>query len=365
MPLVPFSIAEGIAISIAAFSLAPSIFEKGWITASALLHPNPDFRGFFVFGPISHLQRTNFQLGFRVIGFVEIVVILACAMSSWRVLDREHRMLSELAVVAFLFQVPLATVLWLYLPEIGFVQYPFRFLAVMGTVLPLVVISRGVAHKLRVATCILMAFLSMLPPLFYFRIKAVNFESVQKLAQSLAHGYPGTREYTPAGAIARRAPTALLALSVANDSQSSQCSLLSLSDGQRLKVISVHAESPCRVRIATYFYPYWQATDESGEILQTSRDDAGLLVVTVPKGRHTVQIRFHPYSPIRILSMVISLVTIVCLIVEFWKSFRKGKRESHTGKELLERTRREMESAAPASNALAIDLSYRLAEAAT
>jgi hypothetical protein len=221
----------------------------------------------------------------------------------------------------------LTTLLWLYLPELRFVQFPFRFLSVIGVVLPLVVFGNGIAPKLTKTACGLMAALAMLPPLFYMRIAPVASSALPSYAAYLRQGYPGTDEYTPTGAVTQNSPATLAPVIADSPSDVLRCSVTSLPGGARLKNISVDTDGVCRVRFDTYFYPYWEAADETGGKLLTSRDDAGLLIVEVPKGQHTVHVRFHVYSVVRMISMAVSLAVFLCFFFEVWRYLRSGTRE--------------------------------------
>ena len=320
--VLQFFIAESIAILVAAFYLVPAFFEKQWITTSALLHQ--DFRNFFVFGRISGFQRMNFELGLWAISCAEVAVIAISLVTRGRAKDSRGRLLYELAAVAFLFEIPLSIVFWWYLPGLRFVQFPFRFLSVLGVAVPLTVMAKGFNPRVMGASCGVLAALALLPLIFYLRINKIVPSSLPDLSGAISHGYPGTEEYTPTGAVTRLAPVTLAPVTWSDNSQGAQCNLLSYSNGARLKLVSVNAESVCRVRFATYFYPYWEATDEAGTRLQTSRDDAGLLVVSVPKGQHSVQVRFHAHSLVRTIAFGISALTILSLILGLWKGSLGG-----------------------------------------
>jgi hypothetical protein len=59
-----------------------------------------------------------------------------------------------------------------------------------------------------------------------------------------------------------------------------------------------------------YYYPYWQAIDESGTHLETRRDADGLLLVSVPAGEHTIRLVFEARSVIRTGSLILSLLSL-------------------------------------------------------
>jgi hypothetical protein len=325
--LLHFLAAESVAVLVAAFYLIPAFIERGWITTSALL--KQDFRDYFIFGSFFGLHRMFFILGLWAITLVQVAIIVACIVNRGRMANSQHRLMYELAAVAFLFELPVTAVLWLYLPAFRYIQFPFRFLAIIGAVLPLIVIGSGASSKLLKSACGLMTLLALLPLIAYLRISPAASSGIPDLSAEIRQGYPGTVEYVPTGAVTQNMPITLTPASVTNDSSDSGCRLVNLSNGPHFKLVSVDAQALCRVRFATYFYPYWMATDEAGKRLQTSRDDAGLLVVTVPAGQHTVQIRFHAYSPVRVISMAVSLVAFLFLALELWKYSRNSTSESH------------------------------------
>lgn len=323
--LLSFITAEFIAILAAAFYVVPVFFEKEWITASSLLHQN--FRDFFVFGPISGLHRMRFQLGLWIIALLQIAVIAASIVICRRKVNSQYRSLCELAAVAFLFELPVTTVLWLYLPEIRYIQFPFRFLSIIGAVLPLIITGNGINRTFLKTTCCLMALMALLPLISYLLIKPATSSNILDLSAVSRHGYSGTVEYVPAGALVQNTPIKLMPVSVDNDPFDATCKVAMLSGGPRLKLISVDSHGPCRIKFATYFYPYWVAADEAGNRLQTRRNDAGLLVVTVPAGQHTIQLRFQAHSVVRMISMAISLVTFTLIALGLWKFPRNNASE--------------------------------------
>ncbi len=68
------------------------------------------------------------------------------------------------------------------------------------------------------------------------------------------------------------------------------------------------------MRVAVYFYPYWHGTDEQGRNLQLDRDSYGLLLTTVPQGKHTLQFHFRARSRLRTGSMAVSILSLAAWI---------------------------------------------------
>jgi uncharacterized membrane protein YfhO len=67
--------------------------------------------------------------------------------------------------------------------------------------------------------------------------------------------------------------------------------------------------------VAQFFYPYWRATDEAGNVLQTSRDPYGLLLIQVPAGQHTIQLAFVAASTARSVSIAVSILTLLLILL--------------------------------------------------
>jgi hypothetical protein len=102
------------------------------------------------------------------------------------------------------------------------------------------------------------------------------------VAQWTRIGYPGWSAFIPAGVDPPSAPTDLPLVS----SDGCSATLESPRKGQR--ILETDSSGPCKVLVKIYYYPYWRAVDESGDLLPTGKDSYGLLLVSVPSGKHTV-----------------------------------------------------------------------------
>ena len=326
-PLVRFLAAEAVALLASAFYLVPAFVEKKWISTDALLHQN--YQDYFVFGPLSRIHRTRFELGLWVISCVEIAIVVGCLAGRSPKAKQHSRLLYVLAGVAFLFQLPVTALLWQYLPQLRYVQFPFRFLAILGVVLPLVVLSSAMKPWAVKTAAGLSVALALFPVAFYLRIAPSSPSTTANYLAALESGYPGTEEYTPAGGTLVLSPTMALSVSAVSD-PGNQCSVSNLATGTRTRKIAVISESPCRVRFPIYFYPYWEAADEAGDKLVTSRDSSGMLLVDVPRGRHTVRVRFHPYSMLRLFSLTASFAVFLYFAVTLMRFLRKESKRSNT-----------------------------------
>jgi hypothetical protein len=224
----------------------------------------------------------------------------------------------DLAVIAFVFQLPFTAFLWRSLPEFGFIDFPYRFLALMAACLPLVLLARKSPRALRIPAYVLMGLMALLPFLGYprrgFQIVPRPYPRFAQTIAEFRQGYAGLPEFVPAKAIKPSAPLHLPAVTTAADKADSVCRVALLSSAPQLRVFSTASTQECGVQLALFFYPYWRALDETGAELPTGRTAAGLLVVTIPAGRHTVRVVYKPGSPLRTASALVSIAAVFLVV---------------------------------------------------
>lgn len=304
-PLVSFSLAEVISLLATSFYLIPAFVEKGWISISALWNKVLPYHGFFY----ALVGRSNLQIGVWVIAFVEAVVIIIAFVMHRTVARKQQFLLYELGAVAFAFQLPFAGAVWDVVPELHVVQFPYRFLSIIGAIVPLTILGKDAKPRFTLYACAILFLLALLPPIFYLRNAPGRVSRLPDLDSSTRAGYRGWDEYVPAGGRMLSAPSFVPRLAVAEGS----CDARLLPSSPYEKRVGVDTDAGCSIRLGNYYYPLWKATDEWGRPLVTSRDHAGLLLVRVPRGRHSVQVRFSKKSIARTISKTGSLMGIFLL----------------------------------------------------
>ena len=317
-PLLVYLQASAIGAALAAFRLAPTFFERKWVNSASVMRY--DLRDFFLFAPISRLPLKGFELCCWLFACVEIALIAACAYAWSRQRSEKPApaALVDLAVIAFVFQLPFTAFLWRSLPEFGFIDFPYRFLAPMAACLPLVLLGKRSPRALRRPAYTLMGLMALLPFLGYprrgFQIVPRPYPPFAQTMAEFRQGYPGLPEFVPAQAIKPSAPLDLPPITAEASQADSACRAALLSTAPQLRVFSTASAQECRVQLALFFYPSWHAFDEKGAELPTGRSAAGLLVVRVPAGEHTVRVAYKPGSPLRTASTVVSIATTFLVV---------------------------------------------------
>jgi hypothetical protein len=325
-PLVSFCVAEAIAAALAAFYLAPVWSEQAWI------HKDTVFRfGLgFLFWPLFHLMRPAFTMSLWAYACFEtgLVAIYAWYWRKQRAQDEAARTWLEIALVSFVFQLPITSVLWRHLPQLRFADFPFRFLAATGAALPLALFARDTPRSLRKPTYVIVALLALLPYAMFLRARysprqPPSFASIVNGWEE--RGYQSRwPEFVPVGA-KPPAPVNFPPSSPVSPATSSGCATALRSPRPGRKILETNASGPCQVRIAMYYYPYWQAIDESGTHLETGRDADGLLLVRVPAGEHTIRLVFEARSFVRTGSLMLSLLSLLVVFLTIRCSPQAGR----------------------------------------
>lgn len=319
-PVFSFCVAEASAGALAAFYLAPVWAEQAWI------HKDTVFSNFglrFLFFPLFHLARPAFTMSLWGYTCFEtgLVAIYAWCWRKRRAQDEAARTWLEIALVSFVFQLPITSVLWRHLPELRFADFPFRFLAATGAALPLALFASDTPRSLRKLTYLIVALLALLPYAMFLRARYSPRHPHPPPFAILVNGwdeggYPSLwPEFLPAGAKRPLGPGIFPPSSPVSPATSSGCATTLRSPRPGRKILETNASGPCQVRIAMYYYPYWQAIDESGAHLETGRDADGLLLVSVPAGEHTIQLVFKARSLVRTGSLMLSVLSLLVVFL--------------------------------------------------
>ncbi len=244
-----------------------------------------------------------------------------------------------LAGVAFFLQLPLAYLLWQYLPQLRSVHYPFRFLPFLFVVLPLLLFHPATRPSLRRPVGAALLGMTLLALLGYLTMQAsaphrsANFATI--LDRWGREGFVGTPEAVPVGAVGPKTAQHLVPVSVVGGSSTPNCGVFPVPQERavagaprRFRTVSAGG---CRVRLALYFYPFWQARSEQFAILPTTVDRDGMLLVDVPAGDHTVSLQFRAASRLRTGSTILSGLTLLLLSITLflWKPSQPAQQTLH------------------------------------
>jgi hypothetical protein len=200
-------------LALPSFYLVPAAYERRYVQVAMAIIPNMRFQDNFLFDRTADAAHNAVNHTASVLALIvlalAVIVISGLALRSSKPLDRDasNRPLpiATLAAITCLIAyllVPISTPLWMRLPELAFLQFPWRLLSVLSVVLALALaLLLGTIHLRRwvtLAAPLLTLVLSTTAYAFYAQHCEVSDRpaTIATLLQS-HHGVPPTDEYTP------------------------------------------------------------------------------------------------------------------------------------------------------------------------
>lgn len=219
------------------------------------------------------------------------------------------------AAIAFLLT-PLATPIWHHLPELAFLQFPWRLLAILGTALALstalALKSLTLPQKILIPAALALTLLLTLPAAHAFRQPCDDADTVPaRLALFQSHaGTDPTDEYTPTTAdndvLNHHAPPYFL-----TDSPNAPVPA-NTTPGSAPLDLTLTPATPTHLILNLRQYPDWRITLNDREVPAESPRDDGLTHVSLPPGSDHIRIIFRT-TPLEYAADAISLLSLALL----------------------------------------------------
>jgi hypothetical protein len=354
--LVRTALAMLLGVGLASFYLLPAIYEQGWVDISQVLSPGVRPQDNFLFTTLPDPDHNHFNLLVSTVAVVEIGILAFAIWFSrrWRVnragaanptassgqapstssaqalnspvagsaetADQSPWvLLSALGVFSAVLLLSVSNLLWQHLPELRFVQLPFRWLLSMNAALAMLLAmaarrwtwtSRFVASAILLAAVIVAGY-RIQPPWWE---KAADIREMHDAIVD-GTGYQGTDEYVPTGADPYELNKSLPRIS--NDTGAGVQSEM-LAWGPTEKHFTVHAAAPQNLTVRLFSYPAWEVVVNGKPTATKKTDVTGLIVIPVAAGDSDVRIHFRRTID-RFAGNILSLISLAVLAVAWMK----------------------------------------------
>jgi 6-pyruvoyl-tetrahydropterin synthase-like protein len=305
---------------LAAFYILPAAWERRWVQISQVVADNlrPSVNFLFTHASDPDFVRFNWKVSSVAVGTIFVTAIATVFVArNWRVFKDHGWMLVALEVVSIALMLPFSNPLWRGLPELRFVQFPWRWLDILDLVFAIFVaaaLSQMQRRWLtRLATIVVFLAIGTAAGAM---VGDAWWDSGDVPAMAAAirsgRGYEGANEYAPSGSDRYELPgdpddsereegvSSVPAARIAEfDSGSGE---IIPPVGVRLHVERWSAErktftadtaAPITLAVKLVKYPAWEANVDGREIFPDSAPDTGQLLVDLPPGNHRVEVRFH------------------------------------------------------------------------
>jgi hypothetical protein len=307
--------------ALAAFYLVPAAYEQSWINLNQVLAPGVRPFDNFLFTNINDADHNRFNL---FVSLVAVPEILLAAASLWSLRKKDPRwapwwILAVWAAAAAFVMLKPSFFLWAYLPELRFVQLPWRWLLCLNVPIVLAVtatVRRWGARAVLYAgvLALLLVLWNRVQPSWWD--KTADIDEMHDAIQD-GSGYEGTDEYVPAGVdpydLNRNAP---LVAVVGRD----KANIRILDWTDQSKRFTAEVTRPEKLRLRLLNYPAWRVEVNGVAITARSQSRTGEILIPVDTGISEIRVRFFQ-TPDRFWGGMISILTALAIIA--WLVYRR------------------------------------------
>ena len=300
--------------ALAAFFLVPAAYEKKWVNIAEVLSPGVRPQDNFLFQNTDNADHNRFNLMVSLVASAEMIVLAIAAFLSRQRRRREPNAWWTLfgwASFSMLVSFSFTVWLWEHLPELRYVQLPWRWLLCLNVAFSLLMTMASRRWIVRILVCLVMfavlavGWRRVQPPWWE---KAADVDEMLANQQSGA-GYEGTDEYVPVGAdpyeIKKDAPRVTL------EEGPDQVPRIRIQEwNTESKLFTAYVSQPGQLVLRLLNYPAWRV-DVNGQVVTTAtRDVTGQMLIPVQAGENQVRIKFARTQD-RTTGGMISIVTVL------------------------------------------------------
>lgn len=333
-----------VGFGLAAVYILPAAWEERWVQVGRVALASFDSAHNFLF---AHAPDPGFQLFNLKVSSVAAAMMLVTGVAAvfsfrrWQALRWIAVPLAALSIAAAFLMLPWSALAWRFLPELRFVQFPWRWLGILAVPFALFAAAAfGTSRKRWIAWAAVLVLIAGVGAAIA-RDAWWDNGDVADLVEAIrsAHGYAGMDEYSPVGCIGDTTdqdatgcmpepPGAPPRLDRFDESKQA---VVPLADGdvtvQRWtaarKVFTERGSAPITLAPRVLDYPAWQARVDGRIVPVESAEETTQMLLPLSPGVHRVDLRFRRTWD-RTAGDAISLAAFLLLLF----AWRRGERHS-------------------------------------
>jgi hypothetical protein len=324
-------------LGLAAFYVLPAAYERRYVQIAMAIIPTLRIQDNFLFHHTTDIDHDNVLHTASLIAVVLIVATAIALTTEWRTQRLQAPQtantrsvlvaLATLTITITLLLTPLTTIIWIHAPELAFLQFPWRLLAILATVLALTIalaLTRLNLRNTTVTAITLAAAAALIYPAYTVFHQTCDKEDTVEARLALFHSNQGTDpidEYTPTIAdndsIAQTNPPYWLSQDPkAKGPANAQ-------PGPAPTHLAITPPEPEDIILNLRDYPAWRITLNGEPVTTRTHRNDGLIAFPVPTGPSTIDITYAK-TPDQTLGTTISSASVVLLAIAF--AYQKKKK---------------------------------------
>lgn len=347
--------ATALGLGLAAFYIVPAAYEQRWVEIARAITQGMRVEDSFLF---EHTGQAFHDQVLRTASWIAVTMLIAAAFAVVFIYRNKQKSKLRAPLIAVIVAIcilllPFSDVFWRDVPELKFLQFPWRWLLVLGAAMAALIglALRGCFLEAKTRRSILVRAVSMLALAGVMSsIAAVLFwqpcDDEDNIAAQRATfhdgGFEGTDEYTAANAdngdIQQDLPRIRVLKSVdADQADSSLAENPEWTEDNREAVsadVEIHLwnserkDAKIETRTSAYAvlklmdYPAWQVLVNGQPFSARPRRDDGLLTIPLKAGQSTISVRYTATRDVEI-GRALTLLALCIAIAVFTQTKRR------------------------------------------
>jgi len=312
--------------ALAAVYIVPAAYEEKWVNLGEVLAPGVRPQDNFLFTRTADAEHDRFNVLISAVATAEIIALFVAIWLSRQSRKDQPTAWWTLAIwgagtTVVMFSI--TSILWKYLPNFRYVQFPWRWLLCLSVAFALLVTMAFPRWMTRIL--LYAAMLALLWNLWHhiqqpWWDNAADIEEMHDAIED-GGGYEGVDEYVPAG------------IDPYDINKDAKQVMVVSGDEARIgidkwnaekKVFSVDVPRPEQLRLRLFNYPAWKVEVNGRPVPATTQHSTGEMVFPVPAGLSKIEVTFVRTRD-RLAGGVISLLALVAALVLWLKIGKPGR----------------------------------------
>jgi hypothetical protein len=318
---------------LASFYLVPAIYEQRWVQISAALYGGLTPADNFLYAKTSDAEHDAFN---RIASHIAILLALwaICgALTAWRGFSRANAghlksygfvLLAVLSLSAIVLMFPVANILWRFLPELRFVQFPWRWMSMIA-LCALSFTAAAARRSLRWAWFFLATVTIAASAQYLVKHAWWDTEDMPGLQAAIKDGtgFEGTDEYDPAGDdhadLPQKLPRAYIERRDSAALAQNEPGVIVEKWSAEHRALRIMSTTPANVTLRLLKYPAWRITVNGAAVAASHPEGTAEMIVPVPAGESELRIDFTRTADRALGGWISTACVITSLSILFYK----------------------------------------------
>jgi len=322
--------AGGLALGfgLTSFYLLPAAYEQRWVNIAQALSSGLLPSQNFLYTPIDDPEHNLFNWIASSVAILLMVMTGIAAIAAHRSTAQEQdgrekrklwRVLLLLSAAAAILMIRLSSVFWEHLPELRFVQFPWRWMAILAVVYGYFLAAATARRRMRWIWGVLVLVVTVGTATFLVQKAWWDSEDFPVLQEAIANGqgFEGTDEYDPADDdhynLPEKAPRVQILPAEESEGSAPKAEIRIERWTAEEKDLRVASREPLRVGLRLLNYPAWRVEVNGKAVTPQHAETNGQMILPLSPGTQRITARFVR-TPDRKLGIAISVLALLTLL---------------------------------------------------